>query len=101
MEDGGYDGAGAHALVEGALGGMTQDDHHMGGYNNPEQAASAEKAALAVANKLNMQALPIRQYLEHSVVPILLQGMQALVKERPNNPIEFLAGYLLKNNPQK
>jgi hypothetical protein len=27
------------------------------------QAASAEKAALAVANKLNMQALPIRQYL--------------------------------------
>jgi len=26
--------------------------------------------------------------------------MQALVKERPNNPVEFLAAYLLKNNPQ-
>jgi hypothetical protein len=25
-------------------------------------------------------------------VPILLQGMQALVKERPGNPVEFLAG---------
>ena len=47
-----------------------------------------------------MQALPIRQYLETAVVPILLQGMQALVKERPNNPVEFLAAYLLKNNPQ-
>ena len=51
-------------------------------------------------NKLNVQALPIRQYLEQSVVPILLKGMQALVKERPNNPVEFLAAYLLKNNPQ-
>jgi len=28
------------------------------------------------------------------------KGMQALVKERPNNPVEFLAAYLLKNNPQ-
>jgi protein dpy-30 len=34
------------------------------------------------------------------VVPILLQGMQALVKERPGNPVEYLAAYLLKNNPQ-
>jgi len=47
-----------------------------------------------------VQALPIRQYLETAVVPILLQGMQALVKERPNNPVEFLAAYLLKTNPQ-
>jgi protein dpy-30 len=38
---------------------------------------------------------------ESTVVPILLQGMQALVKERPSNPVEYLAGYLLKNNPQK
>lgn len=45
-----------------------------------------------MANKLNMQALPIRSYLESTVVPLLLQGMQALVKERPNNPVEFLAG---------
>ena len=70
------------------------------GYDNPDEAAAAEKAALATQNKLDVQALPIRQYLETAVVPILLQGMQALVKERPNNPVEFLAAYLLKNNPQ-
>lgn len=70
------------------------------GYDNPDAAAEAEKAALATQNKLDVQALPIRQYLETAVVPILLQGMQALVKERPNNPVEFLAAYLLKNNPQ-
>ena len=28
-------------------------------------------------------------------------GMSELVKERPPNPIEWLAGYLLKHNPQK
>jgi len=50
--------------------------------------------------KIDVHAMPIRQYLETSVVPILLQGMQTLVKERPNNPVEFLAAYLLKNNPQ-
>ena len=70
------------------------------GYDNPEAAAAAEKAALETQNKLDVKALPIRQYLETAVVPILLQGMQALVKERPNNPVEFLAAYLLKNNPQ-
>ena len=33
-------------------------------------------------------------------VPILLDGMSALVKERPPNPVEWLAAYLIKNNPQ-
>jgi Dpy-30 motif len=28
-------------------------------------------------------------------------GMSELVKERPVNPIEFLAHYLLKNDPQR
>ena len=70
------------------------------GHDDPEAAAAAEKAAVNVATKIDVHAMPIRQYLETSVVPILLQGMQALVKERPNNPVEFLAAYLLKNNPQ-
>ena len=48
-----------------------------------------------------MQSLPIRAYLDQTVVPILLQGMSQLVKERPPNPIEYLATYLIKNNPQK
>ncbi len=35
------------------------------------------------------------------MVPVLMQGMQAVVKERPENPVEFLAYYLLSHNPQK
>ncbi|KAL7467235.1 hypothetical protein ACHAXS_009132 [Conticribra weissflogii] len=49
----------------------------------------------------NMQDLPIRSYLDQTVVPILLDGMSELVKERPPNPVEWLAGYLLRNDPQK
>lgn len=30
---------------------------------------------------------------------ILTQGMTELVKERPDQPVEWLATYLLKNNP--
>ena len=41
-------------------------------------------------------AVPIRDYLEETVVPILMQAMQSLVKERPRDPIEYLAAYLLK-----
>ena len=46
------------------------------------QGKAAEKAAMAVHNKNSLQALPIRAYLDQTVVPILLQGLSALVKER-------------------
>ena len=46
------------------------------------QGKSAEKAAMAVQNKMNLQTAPIRTYLDSTVVPVLLQGLSALVKER-------------------
>ncbi len=47
--------------------------------------------------KVDLSSLPIRAYLDQTVVPILLQGMSILAKERPPNPIEYLGTYLLKN----
>ena len=44
------------------------------------------------------QALPVRAYLDQTVVPVLLQGLAELAKERPANPIEWLGNYLLKNS---
>lgn len=35
-----------------------------------------------------------------TVVPILMQGMQELVKERPEDPVQYLAAYLIKHNPK-
>ena len=37
---------------------------------------------MGVQNKMNLQTAPIRTYLDSTVVPVLLQGLSALVKER-------------------
>jgi len=50
--------------------------------------------------KVDLQSLPTRAYLDKTVVPILLQGMSVLAKERPPNPVEYLAAYLMKNKDQ-
>ncbi len=46
------------------------------------QAQLAEKAAMEAQEKIDAQALPIRAYLDQTVVPILLQGLSDLVKNR-------------------
>lgn len=68
---------------------------------SPSSREQTEEAASQLQDKINLQALPIRAYLDQTVVPILLDGMSQLVIERPPNPIEWLAAYLIKNNPQK
>ena len=47
--------------------------------------------------KLDTQSLPTRQYLDSTVVPILLEGLAALAKERPEEPIDFLIDFLEKH----
>lgn len=51
-------------------------------------------------SRVEVQSLPTRQYLDQTVVPILLQALSTLAKERPADPISFLAGYLLRNKNQ-
>uniref|UniRef100_A0AAY4ALS8 Protein dpy-30 homolog n=1 Tax=Denticeps clupeoides TaxID=299321 RepID=A0AAY4ALS8_9TELE len=62
-----------------------------------DEKANVEKVA---KQKVDLQSLPTRAYLDQTVVPILLQGLSVLAKERPPNPIEFLATFLLKNKSQ-
>ena len=67
-----------------------------------ESAAAADNAAGdASAQDPAVQNLPLRAYLDKTVVPILLQAMSECAKERPAHPIEFVANYLLENNPEK
>ena len=42
---------------------------------------------MGVQNKMNLQTAPIRTYLDSTVVPVLLQGLSALVKERCAMPM--------------
>jgi len=52
---------------------------------------------LAKKYKQDLASLPTRQYLDQTVVPILLQGLASLARERPRDPIEYLAGYLVRH----
>ncbi len=48
-------------------------------------------------SKVDVQSLPTRQYLDSTVVPILLEGLAALAKDRPDEPIDFLIDYLQRH----
>ncbi|XP_029449793.1 protein dpy-30 homolog [Rhinatrema bivittatum] len=82
---------------------VTENPHSEYGLSeNIERIVENEKtnADKVSKQKVDLQSLPTRAYLDQTVVPILLQGLSVLAKERPLNPIEFLAAYLLKNKSQ-
>lgn len=49
----------------------------------------------------NVNNLSIRAYLDKTVVPLVLQGMAEVAKERPENPIKYLADFLMKHANEK
>jgi protein dpy-30 len=48
-----------------------------------------------------MSQLPIRAYLDAQLMPLLLEALNELVKSKPQDPIEFIATYMLQHNPEK
>jgi protein dpy-30 len=72
--------------------------------SNDKQASSTDTTKENNTNsqsgdktKPDVSTLPTRAYLDQTVVPILLQAMSHLAKERPAKPISFLAEYLLNH----
>ncbi|KAM9432425.1 adenylate kinase 7 isoform 1-T1 [Salvelinus alpinus] len=49
---------------------------------------------------LEVQSVPLRNYLMKNVMPTLTQGLIECCKTRPQDPVDFLAEYLFKSNPQ-
>lgn len=47
--------------------------------------------------RVDLSSLPTRQYLDQTVVPILMSALSYLAKERPPEPISALAAFILKN----
>ena len=64
--------------------------------NKPKTADKNEEKS-----KQNINSLPIRAYLDQTVVPLVLQGMAEVAKERPENPIKYLAEFLMKHSNDK
>ncbi|XP_053959649.1 protein dpy-30 homolog [Anastrepha ludens] len=66
-----------------------------GNATNHNQQSSAQPQCKKP--RTDLSSLPTRQYLDQTVAPILLHGLQTLARERPADPVSFLAAYLLKN----
>ncbi|XP_004681642.1 PREDICTED: adenylate kinase 7 [Condylura cristata] len=49
---------------------------------------------------LEAQSVPLRNYLMTYVMPTLMRGLSECCKVRPDDPVDFLAEYLFKNNPE-
>lgn len=41
------------------------------------------------------------QFLDKEVRPLLKEGLSQMLKEKPAEPMMWLAGWLLKNNPHQ
>ena len=41
--------------------------------------------------------LPQTEYLSSTVLPLVMEGLSWIIKERPKDPVEHLAMFLLKN----
>ncbi|XRB05434.1 cyclic nucleotide-binding domain [Pycnococcus provasolii] len=68
----------------------------------PAPAAAAAPAMMSTSSMKtdpSKKAIPVRQYLEDSVVPVLRKALRELVKVRPEDPFDFLAAYVLENKP--
>jgi len=49
--------------------------------------------------KINVNALPTQAYLDATIVPTVMRALHEVCQARPDNPLEFVAYYLLKHNP--
>jgi protein dpy-30 len=77
------------------------DEQGKASASNSAPAEAARRAEEVVKKaKVDWKSMPSRAFLEASVVPLLMQGMKALAEERPEDPVEYLAAYLVKHNPK-
>jgi hypothetical protein len=58
-----------------------------------------EQLALSLQTAMPVRSLPKQEYLQATVIPLLLEGLAWIIKERPDDPVENLAMFLIKNNP--
>jgi len=70
----------------------------------PQKTNAAEKesseATIPKKPRVDYNVMPTRPYLDATVVPILLQALSALARERPADPIQYLADFLIRNKAQ-
>lgn len=59
------------------------------------QALQREEEKILIA-----QSEPLRTYLIKYIFPVLTNGLLEIVKIRPEDPVDYLAEYLFRENPE-
>ncbi|CAI8007081.1 Adenylate kinase 7 [Geodia barretti] len=65
-----------------------------------EWQAQLELVQAEEREMLEAKSLPLRNYLMRHVLPTVTQGLIEVCKAKPDDPVDYLAEYLFKNNPQ-
>ena len=52
-------------------------------------------------NEENINELPVGQYLQSTVMPLVVEGMAEIAKIKPEDPLKFLADYLMSHSNEK
>ena len=50
---------------------------------------------------VSVNNLPTKAYLEQAITPTVMKALSEVCRARPDNPIEFVAYYVLKHNPNR
>eukprot|EP00750_Incisomonas_marina_P024977 INCI5261.1.p1 GENE.INCI5261.1~~INCI5261.1.p1 ORF type:complete len:720 (+),score=150.04 INCI5261.1:101-2260(+) len=50
---------------------------------------------------LEKRAMPLREYLMESVVPVLTEGLLEVCKTKPEDPVDYLAEWLFRYDPEQ
>ncbi|BDA44274.1 probable protein dpy-30 homolog at C-terminar half [Coccomyxa sp. Obi] len=58
------------------------------------ERTSAEDGPMGITIKDGPEDLPVKEYLDATVVPVLRDGLRIVAKERPEDPYTFLGDYI-------
>lgn len=65
-----------------------------------DSSVKKEKESTKSKTKLDLSKVPVRQFLDMTVVPQLLSGLASVARERPANPLEYLGNFLLEKSKE-
>ena len=70
---------------------------------NPLKPKLIQKTTIKKGEKIaqDVKNLPMQAYLDKTVMPLVLEGMAEVSKKRPENPIKYLADYLMQHSNEK
>ena len=68
-----------------------------------EQSKLIQKTNIKPGEKeiKDIKNIPMQAYLDKTVMPLVLEGMAEVSKMKPENPIKYLADYLMQHSNEK